>query len=137
MKTAITTIIATVLVASAGTTAHAESCADAGEFYSKADTNSDGVITKTEVRDLRSTTFSRLDRNGDGIAEPSDAPRRFRDRYMEKFEPLRTKFDQNGDGRISEEEFLNAPMTGFDRADQDGDGQLTENELHSLTDSRC
>ncbi|MEO1242425.1 MAG: hypothetical protein AAFX54_10990 [Pseudomonadota bacterium] len=137
MKTTITMIIATALIAGAGSTAYAESCADAGEFYSRADANSDGVITKAEVRNMRSTTFSRLDRNGDGVAEPSDAPRRFKDRYMEKFEPVRAKFDQNGDGRISEKEFLDAPMTGFDRADQNGDGQLTKNELRSLTGGAC
>ncbi|MCK5746239.1 MAG: EF-hand domain-containing protein [Oricola sp.] len=136
MKTSITALIATVVFISAGA-AHAASCADGEELYAKADLNGDGVITKDEVREMRSDAFSRLDRNGDGVAVASDAPRRFSDRYFEKFEPLRAKFDQDGDGRLGKSEFIDAPMTGFDKADQNGDGELTQDELASRTDRNC
>ncbi len=136
MKTALTTIIATLFVASAGA-AHAASCVDGEELYAKADINGDGVITKDEVREMRSEAFSRLDRNGDGVADPSDAPRRFSDRYFEKFEPLLAKFDENGDGGLGRSEFIDAPMTGFDNADENGDGELTQDELAGRAGRSC
>ena len=136
MKTAITTIIAAIIVASAGA-AQAANCVDGEELYAKADINGDGVITQDEVREMRSEAFSRLDRNGDGVADRSDAPRRFSDRYFEKFDPMLAKFDQNGDGVLGRSEFIEAPMTGFDNADQNGDGQLTQDELDGRTSRTC
>lgn len=113
------------------TRADARSCAEIEDLFAKADGNADGTLTRAEIKDFREQAFTRLDRNGDGNAEPKDAPRPFRDRYNEQLTPLLDRFDQNDDGRLSKDEFVNGATPGFDAADADGNDQLDETERHA------
>jgi Ca2+-binding EF-hand superfamily protein len=102
-----------------------------GRIFDSADENHDGVITRTEFQDTRMRLFIRLDHNGDGYIDKSDAsggPLRRR-----KFEQIISgvvgRMDKDGDGRVSREEFQNAPALMFDRVDTNHDGAIDAQEL--------
>ena len=44
---------------------------------------------------------------------------------------LRGRIDSNGDGKVSKEEFLNAPTMVFDKFDANKDGVLDAQELEA------
>ncbi len=115
-----------------GLTARADNCAEISRVFADADANSDGVLTRVEVQDSREAAFVKLDRNRDGYAELKDAPKPFLRQYKEKFEPLRERFDSNGDGRLSRDEFVYGATPGFDAADADGDDQVTAAERDAV-----
>ncbi|MEM9168263.1 MAG: EF-hand domain-containing protein [Pseudomonadota bacterium] len=90
-----------------------------GQAFTRADANGDGALTLAELREFRTRTAERLDRNGDGFISSADAPRRraARGRFDGRMDEIRTQFDANGDGRVSVAEFVDGPTAGFDRAD--------------------
>ncbi|MEL7453799.1 MAG: hypothetical protein AAGJ50_10565 [Pseudomonadota bacterium] len=126
-----------ILVASIATLSFASgAAAQTPERLALADTNGDGNIDWHEVIELRSTTFERLDRNGDGYADSNDSPRfaRGRERFNEAFARIE-KADRDGDGRVSRSEMLDAPAPLFEKGDVDGDKILSAEELAELRGS--
>ncbi|NQT91885.1 MAG: EF-hand domain-containing protein [Lentisphaerae bacterium] len=104
-----------------------------GGFMSH-DEDGDGVVSREEFPgpDER---FDRLDTNGDGGIDKSEAPKgpppgRDDDqdgsgqRDGSKFVD---RLDKDGDGKISKDEF-DGPDGHFDRFDRDGDGYINEDE---------
>tara|TARA_R110002020_G_scaffold184947_2_gene382326 strand:+ start:40842 stop:41288 length:447 start_codon:yes stop_codon:yes gene_type:complete len=101
------------------------------QMLMRADLNGDGQVTRPEFQASRSTLFDRLDRNGDGYVDSSDAPRRplARQQVGDRLTKLRQAFDRNGDGRMSREEFLGGPAYVFAYADTDGNDVIDATEL--------
>lgn len=133
MKT--TTLAAALIsiVAFGASSAYAKSADDRMEMLLNADANQDGAITWDEVVEMRSTMFSRLDRNADGYADQADRPRgRFGRKYEEKLADLIPQFDANLDGRIARSEFVYAPSPAFEAGDFDNDNTLSPDELTAL-----
>lgn len=96
----------------------------------KADANSDGVLTRAELQRTLQNKFSRLDRNKDGVASASDAPKfAGRNRFDSALSQLMAKLDANGDEMLSFTEFSERALNGFASIDDDGDGQI---ELGSI-----
>ncbi|MEN0651762.1 MULTISPECIES: signal transduction protein [Hyphobacterium] len=118
-------------------TADAPDCIENPDRLLESDLNSDGVITRGELGERRSSIFTRLDRNGDGIAEMADAPRMARDRFSDALEPLLATFDANADGRLTEAEFVDGPTPGFDRADNNENDRLEPEEIAALQAMAC
>jgi len=137
MSLLITTLTAS-LSAAALQPADAPQCIENPGQLLEADINNDGTISRSEVSEHRANIFERLDRNSDGIASMDDAPRRMgRDRFSEALNQLVSAFDANGDGGISQDEFVTGPTPGFDQVDGDGDDQLDAEELSAMQGLAC
>ena len=104
-----------------------------GNALEHADTNHDGKVTRQEYMDARAEAFARLDRNSDGVIDDSDsregANRSGRGQRMAA--AMRGRIDANGDGKISKEEFVDAPTMLFDKFDADKNGELDAKELEA------
>lgn len=127
----------TILLATALSFAAAPALADSQDpieqllaNFDRVDANSDGVITQAEYRTVQDTRWTQIDRNGDGYLGEDDFPRRAARRARTQLAEI-AYLDANGDGRISQSEFLSGPAPVFRRADQNGDGALTRAELEA------
>jgi Ca2+-binding EF-hand superfamily protein len=97
----------------------------------QADANHDGKVTKQEYNDARAALFARMDRNGDGFIDDTDAREGANERGQRAAAAMRGRIDSNGDGKVSKEEFVNAPTTVFDKFDADKNGELDAKELEA------
>lgn len=136
MSLLLPTLAAALSVASAQP-AEAPQCISNIDRLLEADLNNDGEITREEVGERRAQILERLDRNGDGVARSSDAPRFARGRYNEALDQLLSNFDSNGDGELSRAEFVDGPTLGFDRIDANGDDLLNAEEMSGLQEMTC
>ena len=102
-----------------------------GAPLEQADANHDGKVTKQEYVDARAAQFSRMDRNGDGFIDEADSRAGGNERGQRAAKALRGRIDSNGDGKISKEEFVNAPTMLFDKFDANKDGVLDATELEA------
>lgn len=102
-----------------------------GPALEQADADHDGKVTKQEYVDARAAQFSRLDRNGDGFIDEADSRAGGNERGQRAAKALRGRIDSNGDGKISKEEFVNAPTMLFDKFDANKDGVLDATELEA------
>jgi hypothetical protein len=106
-----------------------------GSALEHADANHDGKVTKQEYVDARTAQFSRMDRNSDGFIDEADARAGGNERGQRAAAAVRGRIDSNGDGKISKDEFINAPTMVFDKFDTDKDGVLAANELEAAREA--
>lgn len=109
-----------------------------GRQIARADANHDGFVTRAELNETRCSALTRLDRNHDGAAALSEAPRLAKSDRPEAVR-LRAMFaqaDVNHDGRVTQDECRRAPSPMFDQADRDRDGRLSEAEVKALPKGR-
>jgi hypothetical protein len=99
----------------------------------QADANNDGKITRQEYIDARAAQFARMDRDGDGFADGTDSRERADQSAIGKraAAAMRGRIDANSDGKISKDEFVNAPTMLFDRSDTDKNSELDAKELEA------
>jgi Ca2+-binding EF-hand superfamily protein len=123
------------LAAMAASSANAASRAP-GAALDKADADHDGYVTRDEFKASRAAQFERLDRNGDGVVTLSEFPRLARSNRP-KAQALKTVIthgDRDGDGRVTQAEFVDGLAPMFDRADRDRDGRLSRDEVAAVRD---
>lgn len=93
------------------------------------DTDKDGSISKEEFSARRVENFKTMDPDGDGRitkAELPEAMERLREaRRREQMERSFSELDKNGDGAVTQDEFLAAGNDRFERMDRNDDGKLT------------
>lgn len=106
-----------------------------GSALEHADANHDGKVTKQEYVDARAAQFSRMDRNGDGFIDEADSRAGGNERGQRAAAAVRGRIDSNGDGKISKDEFINAPTMVFDKFDTNKDGVLDGTELEAARDA--
>lgn len=99
--------------------------ARAGAMLENADADHDGKVTRQEFTNARAEQFAKLDRNGDGVVDDSDAGGRAGKRGA----ALRARLDANGDGKLTKEEFVNGPTPMFEQFDANRDDVLDAQEL--------
>jgi Ca2+-binding EF-hand superfamily protein len=106
---------------------------DPMETIMSADKNNDGAVSRDEFLASRAQTFARLDRNGDETISKADLPRfkKMQEKAGPRIDSLIQAFDSNGDGRVSEDEFVSGPTPAFDMADADQDGFVTREEAEA------
>jgi EF hand len=122
------------LLAFSSTAAAASPNKTALDRMARADANQDGIISKTELLAFRAANFERFDRDGNAALTRSDIPT-----FFARFNPdldfnaLLSQFDNDRDGKISRNEFVNGPTIVFDAADANRDGLLTTAERKAAT----
>lgn len=104
-----------------------------GDAIEQADGNKDGKVTRQEYIDARAAQFARMDRNGDGVVDETDSRERAEQSAVGKrvAAAMRGRIDTNSDGKISKDEFVNAPTMLFDRFDADKNSELDAKELEA------
>lgn len=102
-----------------------------GAMLMEADANHDGVITRAEFDAQRTAMFARLDTDSNGQIS-RDEMRAGRARHHGEGAPdgagFISRLDSNHDGRVTREEFLARPNAEFDRLDANHDGALVAGE---------
>lgn len=127
---AVSLLVIGVLVAS---TAGAQARERAGMSLDRADTNSDGVVSRDEFSNARAEQFASRDRNGDGFIDKNDLTGRAarRGRGQQAMEAIVKQLDSSGDGKVAKSEFVDGGAKLFDRADADKSGTLDKQEIES------
>jgi hypothetical protein len=92
------------------------------------DINHDGVYTCEEWKIYVTTLFNKADRNQDGYLTGDEFA------GLKRADPLFADadlayFDDNKDGRVSRDEFINKPSPFFQRFDRNHDCKVTPDEL--------
>ena len=98
--------------------------------FDKLDANHDGVVSKDEFLAQAAAKFAQFDTAGDGkvtAAEIEAAPKT-QERAVRTADRFVKRMDSNGDGLVSQDEFVAAAKARFARLDKNGDGYLDADE---------
>ena len=88
------------------------------------DTDGDQAVSRAELEAGAAARFAAIDANHDGQATVEEI-RAYREQQRAERQARRLKrLDQDGDGRISEAEFVARRLAQMERLDRNGDGVL-------------
>ena len=103
------------------------------QLLKDADANGDGKTTRAELDQHRADIFAKLDTNDDSVVTKGDVPRGpvRKAKYSEAFDKIVPKFDKNGDGVLTQEEWNEQDVDIFALLDADGDNAIDASEIPS------
>lgn len=118
-----------------GQVSSAESEAFSSEQFSKIDANGDGSLSKDEL-----DAFHKDHRKGPGAGKgdkvPEEMKEKMKARMEEEHKGREAMMDTDGDGAVSEEEFLAHARQRQSRMDVNGDGNVTKEEVMEVREKR-
>lgn len=100
------------------------------------DANGPGRFTLDRLLGRTDRQFSRLDRNGDGFIDAKDFEARAGERTAYAARRFFKRFDADGDGKVSKDEYNRFARDRFANLDLDGDGKITEADLPPMMRGR-
>jgi len=101
----------------------------AQKAFGDADSNGDGVISRSEFDTGRTKTFTEKDSNGDGFMTLTEFKAGLPKFVQSRAESRFNEMDTNHDGKVSRSEHEASGDATFKRLDTNGDGRLTKEEL--------
>lgn len=102
-----------------------------GKRFDKLDANHDGVVTRDEFLAAATTMYRQFDTQHNGRVTASEiaASPKAQERAAHGADRAIKRMDSNGDGVVSQDEFLAAAHKRFSRLDKNGDGSITADEM--------
>lgn len=123
-----------VMVMAMAPAAQAGHMAD-GDYFNKADKNSDGSLTKEEMGAMRMQRLGAADTDKDGAISPAELTEHraamMRANQDRNFSRFTERFDADKDGKVTLAEVQSYDPPFFKTADANGDGKLTQEEMEA------
>jgi Ca2+-binding EF-hand superfamily protein len=100
-------------------------------LFESFDVNDDGILTQTEIEEVRQSRLTEFDANGDGSLSLEEYQALWMEAMRERMVDRFQAHDDDGDGQVTVEEFGEPFNRIISRLDDDGDGQVTQEEIRS------
>lgn len=103
----------------------------AQKYFDRIDANHDGVVTQDEYIAAASAHFNKIDTNGSGqigTEQIASSPRMVRHEQRVASHEVK-RMDANGDGLVTQDEYMNAAKARFAKLDKNGDGFIDADEI--------
>ena len=98
-------------------------------LFEQFDANGDGVITQVEIDEVRSSRLAEFDADNDGSLTLEEYQVLWMDAMRERMVDQFQAHDDDGDGRVTVEEFGERYSSLAQRLDRNDDGQVTQDDL--------
>jgi len=103
-----------------------------GAMFDRVDANDDGKISPEEVQPFANKRFARFDSDNNGVVTAAEIDAHLMKRMEKRRARLLKRFDDDGDGAISQAEFGNQVTQIFSRVDDNDDGAISRSEADKM-----
>ena len=108
---------------------------DEGSMLEKYDENENGELDPEELEKIRQAHKEAMERHKARMeehrAEMKERHKEYAEKMQERRQAALAEIDQDGNGKISRQEFNKRFDKRFEKLDKDGDGELSEDELEA------
>lgn len=129
-----------LIVAAAGTIGAGAALARGGHgfkgpqmTFEQLDADGSGEVTQAEMEAAKAARFASADADGDGVLSAAELAAQASSGIAERTAKMIERFDEDGDGPLSQEEMPQPRRGGlgkmFERLDADGSGGISEEEF--------
>lgn len=128
---AVSVVATSTLAFGSGKGMHSEGMPGMRMTFAQLDTDGDGQITASEMKNKGTARFNEADTDGNGKLSQTEMEVQGRKRATDRVTAMITQFDKDGDGALSQDEMPKPRRMGrmFDHFDQDDSGGISEQEF--------